>query len=471
LYIHIPYCRQRCRYCDFAIVPIGNHGTADSIRGFEQMNERYVQTLLTELKQIQPLQKIPLQSIYFGGGTPSLAPVESIAQILHHVHGTDRSPFILDEHVEITMEMDPGTFDRTQLQALRNMRVNRISLGVQSLDDVILEGMGRCHRRHDIAKAIQDIYQVYGDEGNYSIDLISGVPGLTLAKWVDTLQQVTSREGLFAPLRPKHISIYDLQLEAGTVFEKLYANPKEGMGTRLSTNDSLLRLPSEEECAFMYKYAAGYLRTKSFEHYEVSSYAYAPHRYRSQDHTYTDSSRISWRSRHNQLYWDYASSWYALGLGATSFVNRNLVSRPRAMYDYLQWVEGSIIGSSLEQTTTDMVSEDDNFLQDILLKRLRTSDGLDLEWLESTYGIKVVEKVLMGAQLGLDLGLAEKSDSNSLRLRDPDGYALFRIVFFPIGGLLFYPFLLSFFNAFRFLYSNFIISSIFAELELVDTSN
>jgi coproporphyrinogen III oxidase-like Fe-S oxidoreductase len=201
----------------------------------------------------------------------------------------------------------------------------------------------------------------------------------------------------------------------------LYGNQNDGKGARLSSNDSLLRLPSEEECAFMYKYAAGYLRSKSFEHYEVSSYAYTPNLHVSQDHKNADSSLISWRSRHNQIYWDYASSWYAVGLGATSFVNRSLVVRPRAMHDYLQWVDGSVVGTSSELTSANVVSDDDDFLQDILLKRLRTSDGLDLSWLEMTYGANVVEKVLLGAQLGLDLGLVEKSDSNLLRLRDPDG--------------------------------------------------
>jgi coproporphyrinogen III oxidase-like Fe-S oxidoreductase len=95
-----------------------------------------------------------------------LAPVESIAKILHPIDGTDRSPFILDEDVEITMETDPGTFDRTQMHAHREMKVNRISFGVQSRHDAILESMGHFHRRHDIARAIQDIYHVYGDDAN-----------------------------------------------------------------------------------------------------------------------------------------------------------------------------------------------------------------------------------------------------------------------------------------------------------------
>lgn len=383
------------------------------------MNKRYVDALLTEIRQISPPSKakIPLQTIYFGGGTPSLAPVESIATILQQICGNnDHAPFVLDADAEITMEMDPGTFDRAQLQSLKDLGVNRISLGVQSLNDAILEGMGRVHRRHDIARAIQDIAAVFGKDtdANYSIDLISGAPGLTLARWVDTLQQVTSGD-LFAPVRPKHISIYDLQIEVGTIFDKLYGSREEDIGTmpKVVAGDKgpRLRLPSEEECAFMYKYAAGYLRAKSFEHYEVSSYAYAP-----DPRQQRDPSPPSWRSRHNQIYWDYNSSWCAVGLGATSFVDRNLVARPRTMSDYLEWVEESTKG-----TASHGGNETDDFLAELLLKRLRTSDGLDLDWLQTNYGSDATKGVLKGAQLGLELGLAIHTDANALRLKDPDG--------------------------------------------------
>ncbi|KAG7346061.1 oxygen-independent coproporphyrinogen III oxidase [Nitzschia inconspicua] len=447
LYFHIPYCRQRCRYCDFAIVPIGNAATNDPLSsrrtvGFEQMNDRYINALLAEIRQtpLTSSRKIPLQSIYFGGGTPSLAPIKSIATILQCACRTADAPFVLDPDAEITMEMDPGTFDLSQLQALKELGVNRISLGVQSLDDAILEGMGRFHRRQDIGQAICDIAKVFGGTGdvaNYSIDLISGAPGLTLAKWVDTLQEVTCGD-LFAPVRPNHISIYDLQIEVGTVFDKIYGNRQDDGNSspkrKVDEKGGPLRLPTEEECAFMYKYAAGYLRAKSFEHYEVSSYAYAPTNINRKDAS-DNQIKPSWRSRHNQIYWDYEGSWYAMGLGATSFVNRNLVARPRTMSDYLEWVEKETNGANVVKS-----NDADDFLPDLLLKRLRTSDGLDLGWVEQQYGDDVVKGVLKGAQLGLELELATLTEAHVLRLQDPDG----------------------------FLYSNFIISSIFAELGLAD---
>ena len=516
LYIHIPYCRQRCRYCDFAIVPIGNNERKNEMgdgddpqsrreQGFRKMNDRYISAIVGELKQIaarnkEANKKIPLRSIYFGGGTPSLAPIESIESIFYHACGHDNpeAPFRLLQKstggnttsaTEITMEMDPGTFNREYLASLRDLGVNRVSLGVQSFDDNILRAMGRTHRRADILQAIQDIAFVFGrDEGddkfhdnrwdnvNYSIDLISGSVGLTPAKWAETLQEATagverqqstdsaskSRQSLLLSSLPppKHISVYDMQIEEGTVFGNWAAKAKEAAiaqrkGDNTQSDDEydededpsrqftvavplddsgkdpkdmptqeqlILRLPSEDECGFMYKYAAGYLRAKNFEHYEVSSYAAFED---SVTRKPKDLKRVSKRSRHNQIYWEYEGQWYACGLGATSFVDKETVARPREMNDYIEWVEKN--NESLLSSSSDVQDErrnkstDEGILSDLLLKRLRTVDGLDLNWLETNYGSEIVNDVLEGAKLGLDIELAEHTDDNILRLRDPEG--------------------------------------------------
>jgi len=619
LYVHIPYCRQRCRYCDFAIVPIGDFGdksgktgTTESIaddkdsedddssnlngsisrlqqqsqreQGFRRMDDRYVSAIVAELKGLAASQafkangnrdKIPLRSIYFGGGTPSLAPIESIEKIMYEVCGIDNpmAPFrllkqqqqqqqtqpsdfketrekdIYTPKTEITMEMDPGTFDREYLSQLRDIGVNRVSLGVQSFDDDLLRAMGRTHRRADILQAVRDIAFVFGDyktgeddnnndcwkDVNYSIDLISGCPGLTPAKWTETLQEATAgvyRKGaalmeatvnftlpttnqrqslLLSSLPPpKHISVYDMQIEEGTVFGKWAEKAKQEADTK--RKDSLLRnvpyddaedddedpsrrftvkvpledsgvsrsrgsrkpnpggktnleervfrLPSEDDCAFMYKYAAGYLRAKNYEHYEVSSYAAfndelvasnknfendSDRNYGSKtENTYAERDvSISKRSIHNQIYWEYNGQWFALGLGATSFIEKKSVARPREMSDYIEWVERGEERTPSDNNEdghigdeADDTDNDEDFLSDLLLKRLRTIDGLDLSWLEANHGSDIVDQVLEGAKLGLDLELAEHTDDNILRLKDPDGL----------------------------LYSNFIISSIFAEL-------
>lgn len=148
---------------------------------------------------------------------------------------------------------------------------------------------------------------------------------------------------------------------------------------------------------------------------------------------------MSKRSRHNQLYWEYGGQWFAVGLGATSFVDKNLIARPREMNDYIEWVHcGDEDVSTINNNDDDKREEssDEDLLSDLLLKRLRTIDGLDLSWLEDNYGSEIAKDVLEGAKLGLDLEMAEHTDDNILRLTDPEGL----------------------------LYSNFIISSIYAEL-------
>ena len=176
------------------------------------------------------------------------------------------------KNAEITIEMDPGTFSITKLRRLKDeCYINRISLGVQSFDDIILETIGRIHKRIDIYKSIEMIYNVYGNDANYSIDLITGLPGLTSAKWIETLQEVTSTK--LIP-KPSHISVYDLQIEKGTVFSSWYNNninngdTTTGINMNGSNNNNnkkaVYKLPTDEECAFMYKYTvSNYYNMKS----------------------------------------------------------------------------------------------------------------------------------------------------------------------------------------------------------------
>jgi coproporphyrinogen III oxidase-like Fe-S oxidoreductase len=264
------------------------------------------------------------------------------------------------------------------------------------------------------------LQDVYGGELSYSLDLISGVPGLSPAQWTETLHTAVHLQP-----QPSHLSIYDLQIEGGTVFGTWYDSDRESTfhQTRGEPPVSALALPSEEECAFMYKYAAGYLRSKGYEHYEISSYALLQ-----------DSGQPSpTRSKHNQIYWATDSQWYAVGLGATSFAGGSLTARPRTMADYINWVDQHETFPELQAATVG----DFDLLTDAILKRLRTSEGLPLKWVRFRFkeGESYVTSILRGAELGLNLGLVTLED-DILRLVDSAG----------------------------FIYSNTIISSIFAEL-------
>lgn len=424
LYVHIPFCRRRCNYCDFAIVPIGRDSSSNT--GFDELNNEYTGALLTELSIIAATSsnKTQIRSIYFGGGTPSLAPLSTLQTIMDAIYKSQDAPFDLEVDAEVTIEMDPGTFDLDKLVAVKEMGFNRISLGVQSLDDSILETLGRVHRVRDVYDSIDMIRQVYGEEdANYSIDLISGVPGLTLAAWTETLHKAVQ---LYP--RPLHISLYDLQVEQGTAFGKWYDGGDARDDTRMHTGSShgnltnRPNLPSTEDCAWMYRYASGYLRSKNYEHYEISSYAYSN----------SNSSRTH-RSKHNQIYWEIGGQWHAIGLGATSNIDGVRFARPRALSDYVSWSSG------LNQTVKPpwlVPSEEINGeasnaeeLLDIIMTRLRTSDGLDLDWIihQKQYNESHVNAILHGFQLALelDLGTIATDKGNrygKIRLSDPDGF-------------------------------------------------
>lgn len=451
LYVHIPYCRRRCNYCDFAIVPIGDsvsRGDDDEennnrTAGFQKMDEEYKNALLNEIQWIGKSshgKKIPLRSIYFGGGTPSLAPLSTLRDIMRDLLHSESAPFqLLDtdddgtEPAEITIEMDPGTFDKQFLQSIKDCGFNRISLGVQSFDDNILSTMGRVHRSADIYNSVKMIAEVFGDDTNYSIDLISGVPGLTLAGWTEALHKAVSLRP-----KPRHISVYDLQVESGTTFGKWYADNMEDRDDDVSPTTTSLHpsLPSADDCAFMYRYASGYLRARNYEHYEISSYALI------------DRNRKPHRSKHNQIYWEIGGNWYAIGLGATSNVNGTRYSRPRALSDYIRWTKDlgedddtnglPWMSKSSEQDSDQIAADEDDALLDIILTRLRTKDGLDLDWIANNekYGDSYVEAIMKGVQFFEDTELVTVSPGR-VKLADPDG----------------------------FLFSNNIISNIFAELD------
>lgn len=224
LYIHIPFCRQRCRYCDFAIVPVGStfeQRTTMTTTTTPDLEATYLRAVLHELDRTladHHPPTTPLRTIYFGGGTPSLAQASTILAILDRV----RRYCTLAEDVEITIEMDPGTFDASYLRALSSSRMAgsstsrwRVSLGVQAADDTVLASLGRTHRRVDIDDAVR-LLHTSSTIQSVSMDLITGVPGVSLAAWMDCLATAVHT------WQPDHLSVYDLQVEPVRMYEWMY---------------------------------------------------------------------------------------------------------------------------------------------------------------------------------------------------------------------------------------------------------
>lgn len=269
LYLHIPFCREKCHYCAFASGKLHNNEIAD-----------YHLLLLKELQLVCAAGDIggPLDSIYFGGGTPSLMAPQAVAQVIDRV----AKLCALFPGVEITLEANPGTIDPERLRAFRAAGVNRLSLGVQTFDDDLLRCLGRVHDAEQARRAFGDARQAGFD--NIGLDLIHALPGQSLAQWWADL-----REAML--LSPEHISVYGLTVEEGTPFALRY--PEDSPD-----------LPDDDCSAEMFELADEVLPAAGYQHYEIANYA-----------------REGRRSRHNSGYWR-RDGYLGLGVAAHSFLKQ-----------------------------------------------------------------------------------------------------------------------------------------------------
>ncbi|MDO5377242.1 MAG: radical SAM family heme chaperone HemW [Clostridia bacterium] len=282
IYIHIPLCVQKCAYCDFT-----------SFAGRLQQREAYVQAVLRELRaQAAFFGAHRVGTVFMGGGTPTLLSGEQVAGIMD----TIRACFSLDEDAEVTMEGNPGTLTRENLAAYRRAGINRLSLGVQSLDDGLLRTVGRIHTAEEAVRAVRMAREA-GFQ-NLNLDLMNGLPGQSADQWAQTLRRAVE-------LQPEHLSCYGLILEEGTPLE---AAVKAGSCPPLPDEDTLETMDAltREMTA-----AAGY------ERYEVSNYA-KPGR----------------ACRHNIVYWE-CLPYLGVGCAAHSDMDGHRFYNPEGWEDYM----------------------------------------------------------------------------------------------------------------------------------------
>ncbi|MFH7242754.1 MAG: radical SAM family heme chaperone HemW [Spirulina sp.] len=380
-YVHIPFCRRRCFYCDFPISVLGNQRRGETSLSVEG----YVEVLCREI-QATPNLGEPLQTVFFGGGTPSLL---SVAQVQRILAGLNQR-FGIDPEAEISMEMDPGTFDLDHLKGYLGAGVNRISLGVQALEDRILESCGRYHRVVDVVQTVDWLHQVAMP--NWSLDLISGLPHLTMDIWETGLSKAVD-------LGPHHLSVYDLTVEPQTVFAKRY-QPGDAP------------LPTDQQTTAMYCTAQRYLTDQGYEHYEVSNYAQPGH-----------------RCRHNLTYWRN-QPYYGFGLGATSYTQHQRVSRPRTLATYGQWVQNfQASGSVYDEPPTPTMEQ---FL-DRLMVGLRLAEGIAGDEVRSLCDADTWAELYAVLKPHLQAGwVVIDGDSwdnvQRIRLSDPEGFLFSNVV-------------------------------------------
>ena len=393
-YIHIPFCRRRCYYCDFPVFVVGDRKNGSNSGNIHI----YLEALSREIAN-QVNFGAPLETIFFGGGTPSLLTTEQIGRILAQL----AAKFGIAPGAEISMEIDPGTFDRSQLAGYLAMGVNRVSMGVQTFDDDLLRLCGRSHTVADIYAGVDIIH----DTGitNWSLDLISGLPQQTSQHWVDSLNRAIA-------LAPQHISNYDLIVEAQTPFARQY-----------SPGD--LPLPSDEATAQMYRTAQSMLTTAGYEHYEICNYA-----------------RSGAECRHNLTYWRNLP-YYAFGMGAASHLDGSRFTRPRTTDTYYQWVADG------GDWHTETISQNERRLETLMLG-MRLREGVKLGSIASEFGTDTLDELwqclakyqrcgwveVLGAHLQVIVDVQRLSEDDSIRLSDPDGLLFSNVVLSEIFARL-----------------------------------
>lgn len=370
-YVHIPFCRRRCFYCDFPVYVVGDRSRGETSHTISQ----YVDAVCQEIS-IAPAFSQPLETIFFGGGTPSLLSTKQLQQILR----TLEKRFGIASGVEISMEMDPGTFDLAHITEYKNAGVNRVSLGVQTFQAELLKIAGRSHSVEDIVAAIDLIHQVEIPE--FSIDLISGLPHQSLDQWENSLNKAIE-------IAPTHISIYDLTIEPGTAFGRYYQPGDKP-------------LPTDETTVKMYQLGQKVLTDASYEHYEISNYAKSGH-----------------QCQHNLIYWRNLS-YYGFGMGAASYIKGQRFTRPRKTKEYYQWLEnGAIINCEITPWKEELL--------ETLMLGLRLAFGLNLKTLTEKFGTEKVEAIKQCLHPYFDQGWVEIIGER-LRLSDPDGFLFSNVI-------------------------------------------
>lgn len=364
IYLHIPFCRSRCSYCDFA-TDVYKSGAAV---------ERYVSALTKEIEIFS--QKETIDTIYFGGGTPSLLTPKQLEKILDSVY----KKFSVDETAEITMEMNPATVTLETLQAYKNLGVNRASFGAQTFDDTELKRLGRKHTAQDVRETIELLRNA--DFDNVSFDLIAGLPRQTLQDWERNLDGALK-------LKPEHLSLYLLEIHEATPLAEQIRSGRQP-------------LPDETQAAEMYELMLEKVPIEGFRQYEISNF-----------------SLPNFESIHNSKYWTLDAV-FGFGCSAHSFDGENQRwANERNTVRYVELIEKQN-SAIVEQVEISTKSE-------YLFLGLRLTKGVDIRAYEKRFETNLAEEHGKELQYLKDAGLIE-FDEKFLKLT-PKGFLFSNEVF------------------------------------------
>lgn len=330
IYIHIPFCVKKCRYCDF-----------NSYKIDIEKKKRYIKALEKEIEIYSKMDnKRKIDTIFLGGGTPSILKPDEIESIFEKLN----SSFDISEDAEITMECNPGTLDEEKLNAMKKSGVNRLSIGLQAVQNDILEYIGRIHTFEEFEKTYNLVRKCGFD--NVNIDLMYNLPNQREKEWMETLEKVVS-------LNPEHISAYSLILEEGTELCDMY---ERGEFT-LSGDDTDIK---------MYRYTIDYLKKNGYMQYEISNYA-----------------KPGKECRHNIIYWK-CDNYIGLGAGASGYIGNRRYSNIPEVDEYNETVEAGKLPVLSEEVLTD-----EEKFEELVFMGLRMNEGVLYEDFEKISGIDI----------------------------------------------------------------------------------
>lgn len=332
LYVHIPFCKKKCLYCDFP-----------SFGGEEGKYEAYVNGLEQEIeKRAKDCKNYLVSSIFFGGGTPTVLTKDLLNRLMIKI----KTSFVVAEDAEISIEANPGTIEREKAEALVKMGFNRLSMGVQAWQNRLLSTLGRIHTIEEF----QDNFQNARKAGfqNINVDLMFALPTQTFEDWKETLEKITD-------LNPEHISAYCLIIEEGTPFYDKFEK-----GELLETEETLDRE--------MYHYALAFLAKKGYQQYEISNFA-----------------KTGWESRHNKIYWQ-TEPYLGMGLGAHSYFEGR---RFHNTYDLDKYIlaDGEI---TILEEEKEILSNKES-MEEFMFLGLRLTQGVSYKEFFQRFGVEMTE--------------------------------------------------------------------------------
>ena len=355
IYLHIPFCSSRCSYCDFAT------GLYQA-----ELAERYVRALVADIRTSRHVGD-SVDTIYFGGGTPSLLTPSQLEVILTTLHDC----FKIDSQSEVTLEINPGSVNEEKLRAFRGLGVNRASFGAQTFDDAELAKLGRSHTTAETLRTFADLRKV-GFE-NVSFDLIAGLPGQTLAGWERNIKQALE-------LGPEHLSFYLLEVHSGT---PLAEHIRRGIQPE----------PDDDLAAVMYQWMLEQAADAGYEHYEISNLC-----------------RPGFHSRHNVKYWT-AGAYYGFGCSAHSYDGAaRRWSNNRDVLKYVSVIESGELPVVDEQQLSQM-----DMRAEALFLGMRLMQGVDLRRYHESFGVDLRDEHAEDLDRFCKAGLVEL-DGDLIRL-------------------------------------------------------